>query len=52
MPAYVSCGSLEVWFKKGVGIIKDKGNIDVAPAGVSLVKKDYGDELLDYHIEP
>ncbi|MES2478253.1 MAG: hypothetical protein V4561_04155 [Bacteroidota bacterium] len=52
MPAYVSCGSLEVWFKKGVGIIKDKGNIDVAPAGVSLVKKDYGDELLEYHIEP
>jgi hypothetical protein len=52
LPGYIKCGTLEVWFKKGVGIIKDKGNIDIAPAGVSLVKKDYGDELQDYHIEP
>lgn len=52
MPTYVNCGTLEVWFKKGVGIIKDKGNIDISPAGVSLVKKDYGDELLDYYIMP
>ncbi|MFA6151295.1 MAG: hypothetical protein WC716_08245 [Chitinophagaceae bacterium] len=52
MVAYTNCGVLEVWFKKGVGIIKDKGNIEIAPAGVTLVKKDYGDILLDYYKAP
>ncbi len=48
MPAYINCGTLDVWFKIGVGIIKERGDIDV----IGLVKKTYADELLDYHIEP
>ncbi len=48
MPTYVDCGELEVWFKVGVGIIKNQGNFDL----VGLVTKKYSDELLEYHIEP
>jgi hypothetical protein len=48
MPAFVNCGKLEVWFKKGVGILKESGDINV----IELVKKNYGDYLVDYHIEP
>jgi hypothetical protein len=51
MPAMVDCGDLEVWYKKGIGLIKNKGNIRIAPAGAVLVEKVYGDQLLDYHIE-
>ncbi len=52
MIAYVNCGNLEVWFRKGVGIIKEKGNIEINLAGATLVKKDYGDILLDYYKAP
>lgn len=52
MPSYVKCGTLEVWFKKGVGILKEDGDIDISPAGVSLLSKKYADHLVDYHIEP
>jgi hypothetical protein len=48
MPAYIKCGTLEVWFKKDVGVIREKGDINV----IGLVKKEYGDYLLDYYIEP
>jgi hypothetical protein len=48
MPAYVNCGKLEVWFKKGVGIIREKGDFNI----VGLVSKTYEDWILDYHIEP
>lgn len=48
-PAYTKCGTLEVWFRKGTGIIREKGDIDVMSG---LVKKNYGDYLVDYHIEP
>ncbi|HTN16722.1 MAG TPA: hypothetical protein VL092_03510 [Chitinophagaceae bacterium] len=49
MPTYTRCGTLEVWFRKGTGIIREKGDIDVMSG---LVKKNYGDYLIDYHIEP
>jgi hypothetical protein len=48
MPAYIKCGTLEVWFKKGVGILKEKGDIDILSG---TVKKNYADYLLDYHFE-
>lgn len=51
-PLYTDCGDLDVWFKKGVGILKEKGAIDIAPAGVSVLSKNYGDYLLGYYIEP
>lgn len=51
-PFYTDCGDLDVWFRKGVGIVKEAGNINIAPGGVSLLSKSYGDYLLDYHIEP
>ncbi|MBL7712915.1 MAG: hypothetical protein JNL13_10635 [Chitinophagaceae bacterium] len=49
MPAYIRCGTLEVWFRKGTGIIREKGDIDILSG---LVKKNYADYLLDYYIEP
>ncbi len=52
LPTYTNVGTLEVWFKKGIGIIKEKGDIDISPAGISLVSKKYGDELLDYYFVP
>lgn len=52
MPAMVDCGDLEIWYKKGIGIIKNKGNIKMAPGGVTLVEKVYGDQILDYYVEP
>jgi hypothetical protein len=52
MPTMVDCGDLEIWYKKGIGIIKNKGNIKIAPAGVTLVEKVYSDQILDYHLEP
>lgn len=52
MPAMVDCGDLEIWYKKGIGIIKNKGNIKIAPGGVTLVEKVYSDQILDYYIEP
>lgn len=48
MPAYVNCGKLEVWFKKGVGIIREKGDINL----INLVSKNYEDWILDYHFVP
>lgn len=51
-PLYTDCGDLDVWFRKGVGIVKEDGKIDISPAGVSALSKNYGDYLLDYHIEP
>lgn len=51
-PLYTDCGDLDVWFRKGIGIIKEDGKIDIAPVGVSLLSKSYKDYLLEYHIEP
>ncbi|MGC4058029.1 MAG: hypothetical protein QM743_07890 [Chitinophagaceae bacterium] len=51
-PLYTDCGDLDVWFRIGVGILKENGNIDISPAGVSLLSKTYKDYLLEYHVEP
>lgn len=48
MPSYVNCGYLEVWFKVGVGIVKQQMSFNI----IDLVKKEYSDQLLDYYIEP
>lgn len=47
--AYTYCGTLHVWFVKGIGIIREIGDIDVLDGKVS---KKYEDSLMSYHIEP
>jgi hypothetical protein len=51
-PLYTDVGDLDVWFRKGIGIIKEDGKIDIAPVGISLLSKTYKDHLLNYYIEP
>jgi hypothetical protein len=49
IPPYVKCGTLDVWFKRGVGIIREKGDINILGG---LVTKQYEDWILDYYIKP
>lgn len=43
---YTPIGTLEVWFVKGIGIIKQDLNVNI----IGQVKKVYRDSLLDYHL--
>jgi len=43
---FTPVGTLEVWFVKGVGIIKQDLNVDI----LGQLKKTYRDSLLDYHL--
>jgi len=43
---YIKAGTLELWFVKGIGIIKEDINVDV----YGQLKKVYRDSLLDYHL--
>ena len=45
---YVNCGFVNMWFSKGVGVIKTDFNIDV----MSIYTRKYVDSLVSYHIEP
>lgn len=47
-PAYTNCGSLNIWFVKGIGIIKEDADISI----LGFFSKQYNDSLLTYHIEP
>ncbi len=47
-PAYTNCGSLNIWFVKGIGIIKEDADISI----LGFFSKQYNDSLLSYHIEP
>ncbi len=46
-PSYVNCGTVKMWFKKGVGILKSDYDISVS----SFYDKQYKDSLIGYHIE-
>ena len=47
IPTWVPCGTIEMWFKKGVGVIKTNFNISI----LSFISKKTVVELIDYHIE-
>ncbi len=47
-PPYVSAGTLDVWFKRGLGIVHEKGNINVA----GVITKNYEDWLINHYIAP
>jgi hypothetical protein len=51
-PEYTDCGDLRTWFVKDVGIIKEVGDITIRVAGITMLKKEYDDSLMSYHIEP
>lgn len=51
-PGYTDCGDLRVWFAKDVGIIKEIGDLTIRVAGITMLKKEYDDSLISYHIEP
>ena len=44
---YIDAGTLEIWFVKGIGIIKEDMNVVI---GTNILKKVYRDSLLDYHL--
>lgn len=41
-------GTLDIWFVKGLGVIREEANIDVS----GFYTKSFTDSLLSYHIEP
>lgn len=45
---YVNCGHVNMWFSKGVGVIKTDFNIDI----MSIYTRKYVDSLINYHIAP
>jgi len=47
-PPYSNCGTLDVWFKRGVGIVHEKGNINIA----GVLTQNTEDWIIDYHIAP
>lgn len=47
LPTYIDCGTINVWFSKGVGLLKQDVNISV----FGLYKLQHQDSLMDYHIE-
>lgn len=44
----VSIGTLDIWFRKGLGIIREEADIDI----LGQYQQHYIDSLIDYHIEP
>lgn len=46
-PTYTNCGTVRMWFQKGIGILKADYDISIS----SFFSKQYTDSLLDYHIE-
>lgn len=47
VPTYIDCGTINVWFSKGVGLLKQDVNISIFGA-YNLQHKD---SLMNYHIE-
>jgi len=46
-PIFANCGTVMIWYSKGIGIIKRNFDINI----LSLYKRQYTDSLIDYHIE-
>lgn len=47
-PNYIDCGNINVWFAKGVGLVKEDADISV----LGIYNLQHKDSLLAYHIEP
>ncbi len=47
-PIYANCGTVMIWYSKGIGIIKRTFDIHI----LSLYTRNYTDSLIDYHLEP
>lgn len=47
IPTYIDCGTINVWFAKGVGLLKQDVNISV----LGIYALQHQDSLMDYHIE-
>ena len=50
MATYTNVGTLDIWFAKGIGIVKQDMNVDIKLFGSSIVSRQYADSLIDYHI--
>lgn len=50
--SYINCGSIVMWFSKGVGVIKTDFDIKIDIAFITAYSRHYTDSLLSYHIEP
>lgn len=48
VPSFVNVGTVEMWFKKGVGILGSDFDISV----MSFYTRKYNDGIVTYHIEP
>lgn len=46
-PLFADCGTVMIWYSKGIGIIKRNFDIHI----LSLYTRQYTDSLIDYHIE-
>lgn len=47
-PLWQDCGYVELWFKRGVGILKREYDISI----LNVFSRTYHDEILSYHIAP
>ena len=47
-PSYINCGSVTMWIKPGLGIVRAEFDIHIS----SFYSRQYTDSLIDYHIEP
>ena len=50
MPNYLNAGTLDIWFAKGIGIIKQDVDVKISIFGNTYAEKKYTDSLLSYHI--
>lgn len=48
VPTFVNVGTVDMWFKKGIGILGSNFDISI----LSLYSRQYNDELIYFHIEP
>mgnify|MGYP000988653738 CR=1 FL=1 len=48
VPAFINCGYAEMWFQKGVGVLKKDIDLDI----LIFYKRKYQEWIIDYHIEP
>lgn len=46
---YTDCGTIKMWFSKGIGVIKTDFNINIMGG---LFTKQYADSLVSFHLEP
>lgn len=47
VPVWTNCGTVDMWFVKGIGVLKRKLDISI----LSFYTRDYEENIIDYHIE-